>query len=99
MQWWYYLVAIPAAAFLVNGIPHFVSGISGRKFPSPFVGGPPHLDSALHNVWWGAGNFVVGSVLLGLIWPGLGDAVLIAELVALAILFASLLARVFSRQE
>src|SRR3546814_19736715 len=29
-----------AGAFLVNGVPHFVQGVSGRGFPRPFANPP-----------------------------------------------------------
>jgi hypothetical protein len=89
--WWYYLVAIPAMAFLVNGVPHYVHGVSGKKFPTPFSGGAGTLDGAVRNVFWGAGNFIVGSALLWLIWPGVTDAPMIGELVVLAVVFSALL--------
>ena len=47
---WCYGVAIFAAALLINGVPHFVNGISGRELPTPFSGGPGTLDSAVRNV-------------------------------------------------
>jgi len=84
-MWWYYLVAVPAALFLVNGIPHFTKGVAGRSFPTPFVGGPPRLDTPVNNVLWGGANLVVGGVLLWVIAPGLGDWLLVAELVAVGL--------------
>lgn len=59
-EWWYLPVAIPAAAFLVNGVPHFVKGVSGEEFPTPFSGGAGTLDTPVRNVLWGAGNLVIG---------------------------------------
>jgi len=52
-----YIAYAVAAAFLVNGIPHFVHGISGNRFQSPFatpsgVGESPPII----NVLWGAFN-------------------------------------------
>jgi hypothetical protein len=35
MVWYDYLAYIFAGFFLANGVPHFVQGISGKKFPSP----------------------------------------------------------------
>ena len=35
MRWYHYLALFFAGAFLVNSIPHFTNGISGRPFPSP----------------------------------------------------------------
>jgi hypothetical protein len=52
-------------AFFINAIPHFVEGISGRKFPTPFAK-PPGLgdSSAMVNVLWGTFNFLVTYLLL-----------------------------------
>ncbi len=93
-MWWYYLVAVPAALFLTNGIPHFTQGLAGRSFPSPFTGGPPRLDSPVNNVLWGGGNLVAGGVLLWLISPGLGDWLLLLELVVVTMAYGVLLARI-----
>ena len=98
-MWWHYLVAIPAALLLTNGIPHFVQGITGKQHPSPFSGGPPNLDSAVRNVWWGGGNLIVGGVLLWLIHAGLGNGFLAAEMVVLSLAFATMLALVFGSPE
>ncbi len=59
-----YLAHFFAAAFLVNGIPHFVHGISGNSFQSPFAS-PPGVgeSSPAVNVLWGSFNFVAGYVL------------------------------------
>jgi hypothetical protein len=65
-----YLAYFAAGLFLTNGIPHFVNGISGRKFQSPFAS-PPGVgeSSSLTNVVWGLINFVIGYLLLA----GVGD--------------------------
>jgi hypothetical protein len=60
-----YLALFFAGAFLCNCIPHLVSGLQGRPFPTPFakprgVGN----SSPLTNVCWGMLNFVVGLFLL-----------------------------------
>ena len=60
--------------FLANGVPHFVQGISGNPFPSPFAKPPGLGDSSpLVNVLWGFGNLVAGALLLHFFWPQ-GDA-------------------------
>jgi len=60
--------------FLANAVPHFVQGISGNPFPSPFAKPPGQGDSSpLVNVVWGFGNFVAGALLLHFFWPQ-GDA-------------------------
>ena len=53
-----------AAVFFVNGVPHFVQGVSGNRFQSPFAS-PPGVgeSSALVNVLWGAFNFLIGYLL------------------------------------
>lgn len=52
-------------AFVVNGIPHFVSGVMGRSFQSPFAKPPGKgLSSATVNVLWGAFNFAASYFLI-----------------------------------
>jgi hypothetical protein len=97
--WWFYVVAIPAAALLVNGVPHFVNGISGREFPSPFSGGPGTLDSALRNVFWGAGNLIVGGLLLCIIRDGLANWLLVAELLVVGVAGAAFVGMAFAHPE
>lgn len=60
-----YVAHFFAGFFLVNGVPHFVQGISGNSFQSPFAK-PPGVgeSSAVVNVLWGIANFVIGYVLL-----------------------------------
>jgi hypothetical protein len=49
----------------VNVVPHFVSGVMGRRFPSPFASPPGKGESsAMVNVLWGAFNLVIGYVLV-----------------------------------
>jgi hypothetical protein len=63
--WYHYVTCFFAGVFLTNGIPHFVHGISGDKFPTPF-GKPPGkgLSPPFINVLWGLFNLVIGSFLL-----------------------------------
>jgi hypothetical protein len=52
-------------AFLTNAIPHFVSGVMGRPFQSPFAKPPGQsLSSSRVNVLWGFFNIAVGYVLV-----------------------------------
>ncbi len=59
-----YLAYFAAGAFLANGVPHFVNGISGNYFPSPFAK-PPGVgeSSPVVNVLWGLANLTVGWAL------------------------------------
>jgi hypothetical protein len=70
MHWYYYMLEILSGAFLANGVPHFVHGVSGAPFQSPFAK-PPGVgeSSAVVNVVWGFANFVVGLLLLHFFWP------------------------------
>lgn len=65
MAWYVYLAYFGAGVFLANGIPHFVNGISGNSFQSPFAS-PPGVgeSSPIVNVIWGMVNFVIGYLLL-----------------------------------
>lgn len=68
MGWYIYLAHLCAGLFLTNGVPHFVNGISGNRFQSPFAS-PPGIgeSSPLVNVLWGMANFAIGSALLFLV--------------------------------
>jgi hypothetical protein len=55
----------PSLPFLTNAIPHFVSGVMGRPFQSPFA--KPRgegLSSSTVNVLWGFFNLVVAYLLI-----------------------------------
>ena len=61
MPWYWYLLEFLSGAFLANGVPHFVQGISGHWFQSPFAK-PPGVgeSSPVVNVVWGFANLVAG---------------------------------------
>jgi hypothetical protein len=66
MRWNHYLSYFFGGAFLANAIPHFVSGVMGHPFQSPFASPPGEgLSSAMVNVGWGFFNLVIGYLLLG----------------------------------
>lgn len=57
MPWLVYVSYVFGGAFLTNAIPHFVSGVMGRPFQSPFAKPPGEgLSSSTVNVLWGAFN-------------------------------------------
>jgi hypothetical protein len=65
MEWYVYVARFFAGAFLVNAVPHFVSGIQGRGFPTPFASPPGKGESSsVVNVLWGTANAIVGYLLL-----------------------------------
>jgi hypothetical protein len=84
MPWYGYVAHFFAGAFLANGVPHFVQGVCGNKFQTPFAT-PPGVgeSSALVNVVWGWFNFLVGGALLRIFFPPVlpppvGDAICVA---------------------
>ena len=65
MKWYHYIAAFFAGAFLANVVPHFIHGVSGDPFPTPFANPPGKgLSSPLVNVLWACLNMVVGYILL-----------------------------------
>ncbi len=65
MRWNHYIAYFFGGAFLTNAIPHFVSGVTGHPFQSPFASPPGQgLSSAVVNVLWGALNLVIGYFLV-----------------------------------
>jgi len=66
MCWYHYVAYFFGGAFLANAIPHFVSGVTGHPFQSPFAKPPGQgLSPAWVNVLWGAANLVFAYLLLG----------------------------------
>ena len=64
IHWYNYVAAFFAGVFLTNVIPHFVQGISGNTFPTPFARPPGKgLSSPLTNTLWALINLVVGYLL------------------------------------
>jgi hypothetical protein len=65
MAWHTYVAYFFGGAFLVNAIPHFTSGVSGRRFPSPFASPPGKGESSpMVNTLWGAFNFAIAYLLV-----------------------------------
>jgi hypothetical protein len=64
VNWYHYIACFFAGLFLTNVVPHFVSGISGDRFPTPFAHPPGRgLSSPTVNVIWALFNLVVGYIL------------------------------------
>ena len=64
MPWYNYIACFFAGMFLANAVPHFVSGISGDPFPTPFAKPPGKgLSSPTVNVLWALINLIVGYML------------------------------------
>jgi len=65
LKWYHYVAGFFAGSFLANVVPHFVNGVSGNYFPTPFATPPGKgLSSPLINVLWALLNLLVGYLLL-----------------------------------
>ena len=65
MIWLHDLAYFLGGAFLANAVPHYVSGMMGRSFQSPFAKPPGMgLSSSTVNVLWGFGNLVLAYCLI-----------------------------------
>jgi hypothetical protein len=73
---------------LANAVPHFVKGISGDRFPTPFAKPPGRgLSSPTVNVLWSLLNLLIGYTLfrIGKVFNG-GDAALVPFFAGIAII-------------
>ena len=65
MEWLHLVSWFFGGAFLTNAVPHYVSGLMGKPFQSPFAKPPGQgLSSSTVNVLWGFLNLIVGYLLL-----------------------------------
>jgi hypothetical protein len=65
MHWIDYVSYLFGGAFFTNAIPHFVSGVLGSPFQSPFAKPLGEgLSSSTVNVLWGAFNMLIGYLLI-----------------------------------
>jgi hypothetical protein len=65
MNWLHRVSYFFGGMFLANAVPHYVSGMMGQPFQSPFAKPPGKgLSSSTVNVVWGFFNAVMGYVLL-----------------------------------
>jgi hypothetical protein len=64
LTWYDYSACFFAGIFLANFVPHFVHGISGDRFPTPFARPRGRgLSSPTLNVVWALANLVSGYIL------------------------------------
>ncbi len=95
MNWYRYVACFFAGMFLANVVPHFVHGISGDRFPTPFAHpSGKGLSSPTVNVVWALFNLSVGYILfrVGKVSSGDGSALAIvfAGIVVISTLLLSL---------
>jgi hypothetical protein len=100
VHWSTYVASFFAGMFLANAVPHFVHGISGDRFPTPFAHPPGKgLSSPTVNVVWGLLNLVVGTILFRV--ANVANAV-ISELVVFSagvVVISTLLSVRFARKQ
>ena len=93
MNWHHYVACFFAGMFLANVVPHYVHGVSGDRFPTPFAKPPGKgLSSPMVNVVWALFNLVVGYMLfrVGRVSSG-GDmevAIFFAGIAAISIMLS-----------
>lgn len=64
MNWYNYIACFFAGAFFANVVPHFVYGVCGDRFPTPFAKPPGKgLSSPTVNVVWALFNLIAGYLL------------------------------------
>ena len=100
VNWHNYIACFFAGMFLANFVPHFVHGISGDHFPTPFAHPPGKgLSSSTVNVVWALFNLVVGYVLfrLGKITSG-DDLAVVIFFGGIAVISSILSVRFASKQ-
>ena len=70
MPWHFYVLEFISGLLLANGVPHFVQGVSGHRFQSPFAT-PRGVgeSSPLINALWGFANLAAGFALLWVFSP------------------------------
>ena len=99
MEWLHYVSYFFGGAFLANAVPHYVSGITGRPFQSPFAKPPGKgLSSSTVNVLWGFFNLAVAYLLICQV--GNFDVRSIGDTVSLGLgilLMSTLMARMFGK--
>jgi hypothetical protein len=94
----HFLAYFFGGVLLANAIPHFVNGVMGKPFQSPFAQPPGKgLSTSFVNVLWGFFNLAIGWLLVGRVgvfeWHAFGC---IAPLGLGVLATALLLARTFA---
>lgn len=65
MNWIWLVSYFFCGAFAANAVPHFVAGMMGRAFQTPFAKPPGKgLSSSTVNVLWGFVNAVIAYLLV-----------------------------------
>jgi hypothetical protein len=92
VPWYIFILQFGAGLFLANGVPHFVQGISGHWFQTPFAS-PRGVgeSSPVINVLWGCLNLAIGFAMLWSFAPKGSEVVAEWAAVGLGVLVAGVL--------
>lgn len=53
------------SVFFINGLPHYLHGLIGKRFPTPFANPPGKGESSpVTNILWAAINFSVAALIV-----------------------------------
>ena len=100
MHWPKYVACFFAGMFLANAVPHFVHGISGNRFPTPFARPPGKgLSSPTVNVLWGLLNLVVGTILFRVSNISMADVPVLAVFLAGVAVIGTLMSVQFAKKQ
>jgi hypothetical protein len=100
VDWYNYLAALFAGLFLGNAVPHFVQGVCGNPFPTPFAKPPGKgLSSPTVNVVWALVNIVVGYILFRVGQVGSGNYFAVGAFLLGVAAIAVLSSVVFQKKE
>jgi hypothetical protein len=99
MNWHYEVAYFFGGVVLTNAIPHFVSGVMGRPFQSPFAKPPGEgLSSSTINVVWGFLNLTIFYALVCRVGSfDIRDGAQVAALGLGILVMAVVTARLFGR--
>ncbi len=99
MQWLYDVAYFFGGVFFTNALPHFISGLMGQPFQSPFAKPPGKgLSSSTVNVLWGFFNLALAYMLVCRV--GNFDLHATDQIIAVGsgvLLFGTSMARIFGR--
>jgi len=100
VHWSTYVACFFAGVFLANAVPHFVHGISGDRFPTPFARPPGKgLSSPTVNVLWGLLNLVVGTILFRVSNISMADVPVLAVFLAGVAVISTLMSVQFAKKQ
>jgi len=100
VNWYRYVACFFAGMFLANVVPHFVHGISGDRFPTPFARpSGKGLSSPTVNVVWALFNLIVGYILFRAGKVSSGEALALVIFFAGIVVISTMLSVRFAKKQ